>query len=49
MGVPLDVDHGLEATVIISSTATQPLEGAGLRVLYLLVRSSCQLAGANTP
>ena len=39
----------MEATIIISSVAIQPLEGASLRVLYLLVRASCQLAGADTP
>lgn len=49
MGVPPNVDLGLEATVIISFATTQPLEGADLRVLYLPVRASCQLASADTP
>ena len=49
MGVPPDVDLSLEATVIISSAATQPLEGFGIRVLYLAKRASCQLASADTP
>lgn len=49
MGVPPNANPSLEVTTIISSVATQPLEGADLRVFYLLVRASCQLAGANTP
>ena len=49
MGVPAIANPGLEATTIIYSAATQPLEGVGLRVLYLVERASCQLASADTP
>jgi len=49
VGVPPIADPSLEATAIISFVATQPLEGFGIRVLYLAKRASCQLASANTP
>jgi len=49
VGVPPVTDPGLKAIAIISSTATQPLEGAGLRVLYLAERASCQLVSADMP
>lgn len=49
MGVPSVVDPGLEAFAIISFVAFQPLEGAGLRVFYLVKRVFRQLMGAETP
>lgn len=49
MGIPPVVDPGLEAFAIISFVASQPLEGAGLRVLYLVETVFCQLMGVDTP
>ena len=36
MGILPVADPGLEPTAIISSETTQSLEGAGLRVIYLV-------------
>ena len=49
VGIPPVVDLGLEPAVIISSGTTQLLEGAGLMVIYLAERASCQLVGKDTP
>ena len=49
IGVPLVVDLDLEAAAIISFGFTQPLEGTGLRVLYLANKVSCQLVGEDMP
>lgn len=49
MGVPSVVDPSLEAFAIISFVASQTLEGAGLRVFYLVKRVFRQLMGAETP
>ena len=49
IGVPLVVDLDLEAAAIISFRFTQPLEGTGLRVLYLANKVSCQLVVEDMP
>ena len=49
VGAPLAVDLDLEVVAIISSRVTQPLEGAGLKVLYLAKRVSYQLVGEEMP
>ena len=49
IGTPFATDLNLKAAAIIYSRVTQPLEGAGLRVLYLAERVSCQLMGEDMP
>jgi len=43
------MDPALEATALITSRITQPLEGVGLRVLYLIERVCYQPLGIDTP
>ena len=49
VGAPLTTNLNLEVVVIISSRITEPLEGVGLRVLYLAEKVSCQLVGKGMP
>ena len=49
IGTPFATDLNLKAAAIIYSRVTQPLEGAGLRVLYMAERVSCQLMGEDMP
>ena len=49
IGIPFVADLNLKAAAIISSRVTQPLEGDGLKVLYLAKRVSCQLVGEDMP
>ena len=39
----------LEVTTIAASSLSQPLEGSGLRVIYLAEKVCCQLAGESAP
>ena len=34
---------------IVATRITQPIEGVGLRVIYLVERVCCQLAGKDEP
>ena len=42
-------DSSLKAMVILASSLSQPLEGGGLRVIYLVERVCCQLADEDVP
>ena len=48
-GVALVANAGSEAADILASNLSQPLEGSGLRVIYLVERVCCQLAGEDVP
>lgn len=48
MGIPPVGDPGIEVAAIISSETTQPLEGASLRILYLVESASCKLVSEDT-
>ena len=48
-GVALIANSGSEAVDILASNLSQPLEGSGLRVIYLVERVCCQLAGEDVP
>ncbi|XP_023911627.1 aspartic proteinase CDR1 [Quercus suber] len=43
------MDLGLDAAAIVASSLSQPVEGGGLRVIYLVERVCCQLADEDTP
>ena len=43
------VDSGLEAVAIVVSNLSQPFKSGGLRVIYLVERVCCQLAGEDAP
>lgn len=47
--VPLVATLDLEASTVIASETTQPLEGVSLRVLYLTEQVHCQLVGKDAP
>ena len=40
-------DPSLEVAVILDSSLSQPFKGIGLRVIYLVERVCCQLAGED--
>ena len=40
---------GLEVATILALSLSQPLEGSGLRVIYLEERECCQLAREDAP
>ena len=47
--VALVANVGSEAADILASNLSQPLEGSGLRVIYLVERVYCQLVGEDVP
>ena len=47
--VALVANVGSEAADILASNLSQPLEGSGLRVIYLVERVCCQLVGEDVP
>lgn len=49
VGVALVADPNSEAATIVAFSLSQPLEGCGLRVIYLAKRVCSQLAGEDAP